>query len=447
MGKSLCLCCLLFLFSGFEQGVQAQWKQVSVFADPVGTQRSSITLTHLKSGLYAVRDSVLLRSTDNGESWQKLSVFPHMCDIFSIEEWTIAANDSPLYVTGGCPMGARGVPSHSHLACSTDGGLSWQNTSTFGYDVYPRVTVFETGKLIKAHSGYRHSIIDFSTNGGVNWDSTASIGLPDWAGVSNLISMKSFLILSAAGYGESNEFLYKSTDNGESWERLETGFLVNGYFSVLSVGNSIFAEAYFATGDSALAIESTDEGQTWTVAPKPSKGLDEIWTDGKFLFTRGEGSAVEVAGIGEPWRTWGDGLPMPGDPLQQLVFSDDFAFALLYVPEHSRQEVWRRPLAELITGVDPHDRSANAREFQLLQNYPNPFNPSTTIRYALPHRSHVTLTVYNTLGQQVDQLVNANIDAGHHEIQFNATNLASGVYFYRLQAGGFVETKRLLLMR
>jgi len=83
----------------------------------------------------------------------------------------------------------------------------------------------------------------------------------------------------------------------------------------------------------------------------------------------------------------------------------------------------------------------------LVQNYPNPFNPATTIRYALPHRSHVTLTVYNTLGQQVAQLINSDIDAGYHEVQFNATNLASGVYFYRIQAGSYVETRKLLYVR
>jgi hypothetical protein len=81
------------------------------------------------------------------------------------------------------------------------------------------------------------------------------------------------------------------------------------------------------------------------------------------------------------------------------------------------------------------------------QNYPNPFNPSTTIRYGLPERSHVSLAVYNTLGQKVAQVVSGEVDAGYHEVKFNAPNLPSGVYFYRLQAGSYVETKKLLLVR
>jgi hypothetical protein len=80
------------------------------------------------------------------------------------------------------------------------------------------------------------------------------------------------------------------------------------------------------------------------------------------------------------------------------------------------------------------------------QNYPNPFNPATTIRYALPARSFVTLSVYNTLGQQVTTLVNDTQEAGYHEVRFDGVNLASGVYFYRLQTGGFVQTRKMLLL-
>jgi hypothetical protein len=83
----------------------------------------------------------------------------------------------------------------------------------------------------------------------------------------------------------------------------------------------------------------------------------------------------------------------------------------------------------------------------LYQNYPNPFNPSTTIRYGLPSRSHVTLTVFNTLGQQVATLVQGEQEAGYHEAVFDASGLASGVYLYRLQAGDFVASRKLILVR
>jgi hypothetical protein len=84
---------------------------------------------------------------------------------------------------------------------------------------------------------------------------------------------------------------------------------------------------------------------------------------------------------------------------------------------------------------------------RLEQNYPNPFNPSTTIRYALPQRSHVTLTVFNTLGQQVASLVNGDEEAGYHDVRLDASGLASGMYFYHLTAGDYVKTKKLVILR
>ncbi len=98
-----------------------------------------------------------------------------------------------------------------------------------------------------------------------------------------------------------------------------------------------------------------------------------------------------------------------------------------------------------LTGVE--EGLGIPKEYTLSQNYPNPFNPSTTIRYGLPGRSMVSLTIYNSIGQQVAVLQQGEKEAGYHSVQFNASHLASGIYFYRLQTDTFVDTKKLLLVK
>ncbi len=86
-------------------------------------------------------------------------------------------------------------------------------------------------------------------------------------------------------------------------------------------------------------------------------------------------------------------------------------------------------------------------QFSLSQNYPNPFNPTTQITFTLPKASNVTLTVYNVLGQQIATLVNGKNEPGEHSVSWNALNIPSGVYFYRIVAGDFVQTKKMVLMK
>jgi len=85
--------------------------------------------------------------------------------------------------------------------------------------------------------------------------------------------------------------------------------------------------------------------------------------------------------------------------------------------------------------------------FALEQNYPNPFNPTTTISYSLPLKSQVELAIYNALGESVMQLVNEEKPAGSYSVEFDAANLPSGIYFYRLRAGDFIETKKMILLK
>lgn len=188
------------------------------------------------------------------------------------------------------------------------------------------------------------------------------------------------------------------------------------------------------------------------------------------------GSISPPVKIGDRWTQFGvfstvkipGGTVLPPSGMQTLCDSlVPRAVASAAALILSFEDAVRKP-----TALD-HGLNAPAR-WLLEQNYPNPFNPSTTIRFGLPQRSHVTLTVFNTLGQQVAQLVNAELEAGYHDAVFEPTHLASGVYFYRMQVRGsdsppaslandgragasprdskgganeYVQTRRLLLLR
>jgi hypothetical protein len=98
-----------------------------------------------------------------------------------------------------------------------------------------------------------------------------------------------------------------------------------------------------------------------------------------------------------------------------------------------------------VTNVD--DNKLNPTEFKLFDNYPNPFNPSTTLRYSIPQASFTTLKIYDELGREVVTLVNETKSAGIYEVEFNASNLSSGIYYYTLQAGSFSKTNKMILMK
>ena len=107
---------------------------------------------------------------------------------------------------------------------------------------------------------------------------------------------------------------------------------------------------------------------------------------------------------------------------------------------------WLEKYRLTVTAIDV-PRGTLPQNFELFQNYPNPFNPSTVIRYQVVGTTHVRLAIYDVLGREVATLVNEEKTAGTYEAIFNASNLSSGVYFYRLEADGFIETKKMVLLK
>jgi hypothetical protein len=154
--------------------------------------------------------------------------------------------------------------------------------------------------------------------------------------------------------------------------------------------------------------------------------------------------------FGTPRRQWIFGIyPMHYvDGGQSRTITD--SLGLTNVVEHSGGSILKGALLNgrgygTMTSVAAE--TATPRRTMLHQNFPNPFNPSTTIRYTLPNRAHVSLSVFNTLGQLVAQLVEGEMDAGYHEVKFGARGLSSGVYLYRLQADRNAETMKAVLVR
>ncbi len=129
--------------------------------------------------------------------------------------------------------------------------------------------------------------------------------------------------------------------------------------------------------------------------------------------------------------------PPDGDPFYSGYIDDIEVYNYQTLPGN---------FANPLTGIVENSTSVPTR-YELYQNYPNPFNPTTTIRFAVAHKGKVSLVVYNVLGQKVATLVEANKDPGTYSVRFNASDLASGVYFYRFVAGTYVKVKKLMLLK
>jgi len=241
-----------------------------------------------------------------------------------------------------------------------------------------------------------------------------------------------------AGAVDSGVFL--STNNGTSWTAINDGLTDTHIWSLAVSGTNLFAGTAFGG-----VFLSTNNGANWSAVNNglTSTSIRFLAVTGTNVFAIAQASLSDSIFLstnnGASWTAMSSGLPAIS--FSRLTISDTYLFAGAW-----GSGVWRRPLSEMITSVE-RIASNSPMHFTLEQNYPNPFNPTTTIGFRIQVPSLATLKVFDILGHKVATLVNEMLDSGSYSVIWDATDFAGGVYFFQLQAGTFVETKKLVLVK
>jgi len=283
-------------------------------------------------------------------------------------------------------------------------------------------------------AGTGSSGVFLSTTNGASW-SAVNAGLTDRNG-----NARTVYALAVGGTnlfaGTSGGGVFLSTNNGASWSPVNTG-LTKSYVNALAAsGTNLFAGT-----DGGGIFLSTNDGASWSAV---NTGLTNtaIWSlavSGTYLFAGTRGGVFLSTNGGASWSAVNTGLT--NIYVTAFAVSGTNLFAGTY-----GTGVWRRRLSEMVTSVQPSAGEPPVA-FKLEQNYPNPFNPGTTIKFSVVKSGLVSLKVYDLPGREVATLVNEEMNPGSYEVSFDATRLASGVYFYRLCTGEFVQTKTLVLQK
>lgn len=229
-----------------------------------------------------------------------------------------------------------------------------------------------------------------------------------------------------------------------------------------TAGASFSVEVYTRVGTALGGPVGSGPGSSsagWTligtvpaVQGPTTNGVSELFTLPVILVpaTDTVGVALKFVGVGPRYAGSGSGpysvyqdtnLALVTGDARSVPFTGTGSF---FAPRFLVGEL--RYTVNPIVGVSGNN-TVTPDKFALGQNYPNPFNPSTTIDFAIPQNSNVSIRIYDAKGQEVDVLANSEYTAGSYSVKWNAGNFSSGVYFYRIEAGSFTETKKLLLVK
>jgi len=230
-----------------------------------------------------------------------------------------------------------------------------------------------------------------------------------------------------------------TTDGGTTWNQQTTGTMAR--FAGIDFVDS---ENGWAVGISGTILNTTDGGQTWS---SQIQGTSELFHAVDFIdlnngwVTGRNGTILRTTDGGDNWyqqttRTWYD--------ISAVCFLDENNgwvsgdYGLIMATNNG---------GGIVNVENDYDDFNVLAKYSLYQNYPNPFNPNTTIKWQQPETGFVTLKIYDLLGREITTLLNEEFQAGEHETVFDASMLSSGIYFYQLLAGSFIQTKKMILLK
>jgi photosystem II stability/assembly factor-like uncharacterized protein len=277
----------------------------------------------------------------------------------------------------------------SGIIRSTDSGLSWILLQLFNNGVG---SLFFTDSLTGTIVGTRGFIMT-TTNGGINW-TQRYLMLPVQFGDSSLYAVT--FVNSLTGYScGNNGIVVKTTNGGVNWTYLPTGTIAQ--FSCVYFVN---VDTGYLTASAGRLYKTTNSGLNWTM--QATGTIDPLF-------------GVEFIDYNTGWVCGFNGR---------------------ILKTTNGGSTWIQPSLTEIPA-----------EYKLEQNYPNPFNPVTMVNFSVPKTGLVTIKVYNPLGKEVETLVNERMTAGTYGVSFDGSDLASGVYFYKLTAGDFSSIKRMVIIK
>lgn len=363
--------------------------------------------------IYSIGDSVLYKSTNDGLTWSPVGVFSKMAQAIAFDR------DGRLFA-GNDAFG---------LFRSTDGGITWSNSLvTEGCNSF---AVHPNGFLFAGLTYTGNGKVHRSTNNGETW---SWVQLPN---ATNSFATQCFVFGNNGDvFAGSIDGFFRSTDLGVSWTQSNTG--LNGrHVRVMAItpNQDIYLYTLFSSSVDGL-YRSTNRGDTWVRVGLPPYFSSLVSSSSGVLFGASGPGVHTSTDNGQTWVDISGNIGTSHNLVSIIITPMGHLITGGYDVFRSRS---------VLTGATPAE--VQPVSFRLMQNYPNPFNPATNIEFQIANFGLVTLKVFDLLGREVATLVNEVMQPGGYERVFEAQGLASGVYLYRLEAGGAVQARKLVLMR